>query len=125
MSEVEVVRSLGVTLKDAAASPAINDFQRSQLLSAYSVTRHLAAEETARSALEADLREELETILADRPEYQPVLAADGALLGEELCRLLETLRRAKDDDSRQTLAAIRGALRHLCDHEVAGLAGSA
>lgn len=126
MSSPEVIRAVGEVLKAAAAQGADDDYRRAQVLSAYSITRHLAAEEAGRAALSAWFRAELETILGDRDGGRGSWAAEGdaAALGERLSRLLAELRAAEDEDSRRTAAALRRALRQLCDREVETLAAA-
>lgn len=126
MSSPEVIRAVGEVLKGAAEQGAEDGYRRAQVLSAYSITRHLAAEESGRAPLAAWFGEELEAILGDRDLGGPALAAetDPAALGERLSRLLAELRAADDEDSRRTAAALRGALRELCDREVETLAGA-
>ena len=125
MSSPEVIRAVGEVLKGAAEQGADDGYRRAQVLSAYSITRHLAAEESGRAPLAAWFRGELETILGDR-ELGASLAAetDPAALGERLSRLLAELRAGGDEDSRRTAAALRAALRQLCDREVETLAGA-
>jgi hypothetical protein len=125
MSSPEVIRAVGEVLKAAAAQGAEDDYRRAQVLSAYSITRHLAAEESGRASLSAWFRAELETILGDRDGGSSLAAeTDPAALGERLSRLLAELRAAGDEDSLRTAAALRAALRQLCDREVETLAAA-
>ena len=124
MSSPEVIRAVGEVLKGAAAQGAEDDYRRAQVLSAYSITRHLAAEEGGRAQLLAWFRAELETILGDRDGGGWDAETDAAALGERLSRLLAELRAAGDEDSHRTAAALRAALRELCDREVETLAAA-
>lgn len=124
MSSPEVIRAVGEVLKGAAAQGAEDDYRRAQVLSAYSITRHLAAEEGGRAQLSAWFRAELETILGDRDGGGWDAETDAAVLGKRLSRLLAELRAAGDEDSRRTAAALRAALRELCDREVETLAAA-
>lgn len=121
LSTSEVIAALGRVLKDAAASERSDEYGRSQLLSAYSVARHLAAEEAARERLDTWFRGELVARLGDDGS-RLASAAPVERLAEELCELLARLRSASDPESRRRLAAIRALLRRLCDQEVAALA---
>lgn len=128
MSSAELIRAIGEVLKEAAEPVAPDEFRRSQMLSAYSVARHLAAEEAARPGLEAAFRDELATILAGRPEAERVAEAAGfEALGEAVADLLAEARaKPEDADARCIRAAeLRAALRRLCDREVAALADAA
>lgn len=124
ISTSEVILAIGGVLKAAASQEAEDEYRRGQVLSAYSISRHLAAEETARPGLRAWFADELEQILGERAGGGWG-AADPAELGERLCLALDELRTAEDPDSRRTAAALRGALRQLCDREVAALADAA
>jgi hypothetical protein len=126
MSDAEVVRAMGVVLKDAAGSGEADEFRRSQTLSAYSVARHLAAEQEARPRLEAEFRADL-AALTDGEDAARVQAATGpAELGALACELLAGLRaRPEDAEARHQAAELRAALRRLCDAELAALADAA
>jgi len=124
MSAPEVIRAVGEVLKGAAAQGAGDDYQRSQVLSAYSITRHLAAEEGGRAPLSAWFGAELEAILGDRGGGGWAAETDPAALGERLSLLLAELRAAGDEDSLRTAADLRATLRQLCDREVETLAGA-
>lgn len=127
LSAPEVILAVGNTLKQAAGAEQPDDeYARSQLLSAYSVARHLAAEEAARPQLTRWFREALETELGGDQRLTGALAAGREdELGKALCELLAELRSADDPASRSLAAAIRGLLRDLSDREVTALAGAA
>ncbi len=123
ISAPEVILAIGGVLKAAAGQEAEDEYRRGQMLSAYSIARHLAAEETARPELRGWFADELGEILgADGGRGWEL---DPAELGERLCELLAELRAADDEESRSTAAALRLALRQLCDREVAALADAA
>lgn len=130
--------AIGEVLRTAASPEHPADaYRRSQLLSAYSVSRHLAAEERAAAGLQAWTRARAAALLREasgrgmddalvasleqgasrldtpgtRPEIGPVLA--------------DALARLRDDgsDSAATAAdGLRHLLREICDREVAALA---
>lgn len=124
LSSPEVIRAVGEVLKGAAAQGADDEYRRAQILSAYSVTRHLAAEEDGRAALDVWFRSELDGLLGERDGGGWGEETDPAALGERLSRLLAELRAGGDEDSRRTAAALRKLLRRLCDREVEGLAAA-
>lgn len=51
MSTAEVVRAVGAVLEASAAGGSDDEYRRGQVLSAFSVCRHLAAEEEGRRGL--------------------------------------------------------------------------
>jgi hypothetical protein len=99
----DAIAAIGRTARDAArAEGALSEFDRGQLLSAYSATRHLAVEVTA---YEEALR-----------RFAAAVGLPGSLsrieLAERTCELLEGA----------AAPAVRGALRELVDREVSLLA---
>jgi Spy/CpxP family protein refolding chaperone len=117
----QVILALGAVLKEVAGQRADDEYRRGQVLSAYSIARHLAAEETARPRLRAWFGAQLEGILGPG-EGGGWAAADPTELGERIGQRLAELRGAEDERSRRTAAELRRALRQLCDREVAALA---
>lgn len=120
----ELLIGLGKVLRSAADAPGrLEDYQRSQLLSAFSVTRLLAAEQAAAHELEATTRQELEAALAgdERPAAREarrrIATADGIAMGEALVGLLAALP-AEDP----TRTRVHRALAAMADREVAVLA---
>jgi len=123
-----LVVAVGRVLRAAADADAPpDDYRRSQLLSAYSITRNLAAEQAAAPALLLRLRARLDELLAAdrRPAVRTAAAAvdaatDPTQIGEALVVLLADLR-ATDPDGplRQHLQRTLG---QLADDEVAALA---
>jgi hypothetical protein len=108
----------------AAAEGGLEDFQRSQVLSAFSVTRLLASEQEAAADLLASTRDDLWTALDgdQRPQVARArerleAASDGLEIGEAIGELLAALPR--EDAVRP---GVHAALREMADREVAGLA---
>jgi hypothetical protein len=123
----ELLVGVGRMLRLAADLKAAPEgFERSQLLSAFSVTRLLASEQRGAAALLAATRTDLDAALAtdERPEATAARAAvadaiDGVALGDAVQDLLEAL-----PDPDPTRTAVHGALRRMVDAEVATLARS-
>jgi thioredoxin-like negative regulator of GroEL len=118
MSTAEVVRAVGAVLEASAAGGADDDYRRGQVLSAFSVCRHLAAEEAGRRELAEWLEAASAPALAGLGEA-PLSAAQPEEAGERLAALMEELRDAGDEDSREALAELRAVMRELCDREIA------
>lgn len=118
MSTAEVVRAVGAVLEASAAGGSDDEYSRGQVLSAFSVCRHLAAEEEGRRGLAEWLEAASAEVLAARGEA-PLSAAQSEEAGARLASLMEELRAADDEDSRRALAALRVVLRELCDREIA------
>jgi hypothetical protein len=113
----ELLVGVGRMLRMAAASEGpLEDFQRSQLLSAYSVTRLLAAEQRAQAILLEATRADL--LAAVGEDAGIAAAADGPALGAAVAARLADM--APDDPAR---AAVHRALRTMVDAEVSALAG--
>src|SRR3954466_10299328 len=118
MSTAEVVRAVGAVLEaSAAGGGSEDDYRRGQPLSAFSVCRHLAAEEAGRRELAEWLEEASAPILAGRGEA-PLAAAQREEAGARLASLLEELRAGDDEASREALRELRGVLQELCDREI-------
>lgn len=126
LSPSDVVRAVGVTARDAARGGDVQSgFSRDQLMSAYSATRHLAAELSTyepewahfRAALAARVREDADAGLGP---FASRLEADGdvAAVAAATAELLERLR----DDATPTGIALRAdvrrLVRELADREV-------
>ena len=108
MTPAELISAMGRTTRDVARSDDPGDpFVRSQLLSVYSASRHIAVE---LEAFGPELRAFGEAVGLD--------GADPQTLGDEVCRLLETLRADPSPEASDQLAAVRGALVALVDREV-------
>jgi hypothetical protein len=121
MSTAEVVRAVGGVLEASAKGSAGDGYQRGQVLSAFSVCRHLAAEEGGRRELAEWLEAASAPILVRRGEA-PLSAARPEETGERLATLMAELRAADDDESRRALRELRVLLHDLCDREIAILA---
>lgn len=121
----ELLVGVGRVLRLVAAAPgALEEYERSQTLSAYSVTRLLAAEQAAAAALLADTKEALARAIGDdpRPEVQGVAqrlatGTDGIEVGDAVDELLQAIGR--DDPMR---ARVHRVLATMIDAEVAALA---
>lgn len=122
----EMVAAIGLAARTTARGDgALDEFDRGQLMSAYSASRHLAieiasfsGELSARCAATADAasREDSLRELAGRVRG----ARDAETAGEAIASLLERCRsRPELSDVR---ASIRRELRALCDAEVTLLA---
>jgi hypothetical protein len=122
----EMVTAIGLAARATARGDGeLDDFDRGQLLSAYSATRHLAVEIdrfsgelSARCAAIADAA-------AGEPSLRPLAddvrrATDGGAAGEAISALLEACRQTPELAG--VRAAIRRELRALCDAEVGLLA---
>jgi hypothetical protein len=132
----EITLGVGQVLKQAAsAEDPQDDYERSQLLSAYSITRHLAAEQAAGDTLLVWFRQRLseelrEASAADRAPLADLQARaeliggcqDGAELGSQVSQLLLALRQS-GDAAQPLIRAVHRLLRELCDREIAALAG--
>lgn len=120
----ELLVGVGRVLRLVAAAPgALEEYERSQTLSAYSVTRLLAAEQAAAAELLAQTKAALGRALAGdaRPAVtaaaaQIAAATDGIAIGDALSTLLGGLPRP--DPLRPGL---QRALAAMIDSEVAAL----
>jgi hypothetical protein len=126
MEPEDLVLALGRVLRSAADFGGdFDDYQRSQLLSGYSVARHLAAEQSAQAALLSWFQEELAEMLHD-VEIDPVLrerlvhARTGAQLGNALAELLDQL--PEDPVHTAFRTRLHAAFAEMADREVAALA---
>jgi hypothetical protein len=125
LSSEQLLVGVGRVLRMAAdADGGLEDYQRSQVLSAYSVTRLLAAEHAGAAALLTWARAAL--LAAIEPDDRPQLhapreriaqATDGVELGEAVSGLLTAL-----PASDPTRTAVHHVLRELTDREQAALA---
>jgi hypothetical protein len=125
LTSEELLVGVGRVLRMAAgATGPLEDYQRSQILSAYSVTRLLAAETATSDELLLWLRSELDAVFDDDPRElllearaQVKAARSGTEVGDALVDLLAGLPR---EDPRR--AGVHRVLRELIDREVAALA---
>jgi hypothetical protein len=118
----QLIAGIGATARTAAgATGAPDDYARGQLLSAYSVSRLLAAEVSGEAALLAWLRSELLDALGDRPVATKIEAAPDAIdIGGILVDLLAELRESGEDPELRT--RIHAILREMAGRELAALA---
>jgi len=129
MEPHDLLLGLGRVIRRAADAPVRDGYERSQLLSAYSVARHLAAEQVAAGEIFAWLCDELDAALAgdQRPAVvQARAAVAGASRGPQIGTALTRLFAALGDGERD--AALRrrlhALLAELTDREVAALAAA-
>jgi hypothetical protein len=118
----QLIAGIGATARTAAgATGAPDDYARGQLLSAYSVSRLLAAEVSGEAALLAWLRSELLDALGDNPAATKIEAAPDAIaIGGILVDLLAELRESGEDPELRT--RIHAILREMAGRELAVLA---
>lgn len=125
LSSEQLLIGVGGMLRAAAdADGPLEDYERSQMLSAYSVTRLLAAEQAAAFELLAWTRDALDGAL-DGDSRGPVVTArrrlaavhTGTEVGDVLTDLLAALPREDATRSR-----VHGVLREMIDREIAALA---
>jgi len=129
ISTEDLIAGMGRTMRAAAAEGAADEYARSQLLSAYSISRLLAAEVRAEAALLAWLKGELLAALAaaegeDAGAAAAVAgridnAADSGAVGDALVELLAELRSHPDSTLRGRVHAI---LREMASRELVALA---
>ena len=123
LTPVQLLAGIGQTLRMAAEAKVLEGYQRSQLLSAYSVARLLASEQAAAAellewtrgalaaALEGDDREP-----ARRAAEKIATARDGVEVGQIVTDLFAEL--PADDATR---SRVRAVLREMTDREVLAL----
>jgi hypothetical protein len=121
----ELLLGIGRVLRLVAAAPgALEEYERSQTLSAYSVTRLLAAEQRAAAGLLADTKGALLQAIGDderaavRAVADRVAAAtEGTQVGDEIVALFGLL--GEDEPMRRRVHSV---LARMIDAEVAALA---
>jgi hypothetical protein len=114
----ELLMGVGRVLRMVADAPgALEEYERSQTLSAYSVTRLLAAEQAASAELLAWTRDALAAALDGEARRRVEAASSGVELGDVLSDLLAELPR--EDPTRTRVHAV---LAEMIDREVAALA---
>ncbi|EHN12979.1 hypothetical protein PAI11_01250 [Patulibacter medicamentivorans] len=130
MDTGDLLVALADVLRDAGRiDRPLSGFERSQLLSASSIARNLAAEERGTAAtLQAANDAVAAAVAAAAAEIHPApfrQARDGRELGEQLGALLEGLRRDERTEAQRLRTRLQGVLRRLADDEVAALAAGA
>lgn len=121
----ELLVGVGRVLRLVAAAPgALEEYERSQTLSAYSVTRLLAAEQRAAAGLLADTKQALLEAIGDddRPAVREVAdrvatATEGTEVGDAVAELLARLEPGEPLRRR-----VHQVLAKMIDAEVAALA---
>jgi hypothetical protein len=124
----QLIAGIGASARAAAtATGPADEYARGQLLSAYSVSRLLAAEVRAEAGLLAWLRTELLEALAGSGAAAAVPtaariedAADAIEIGGALVDLLAELRESGEDPVLRS--RIHAILREMADRELAALA---
>jgi hypothetical protein len=123
LTPVQVLAGIGQTLRMAAEAKVLEGHQRSQLLSAYSVSRLLASEQAAAAELLAWMRRALAGALEgdERPPSRHAAdaiaaAGDAVVVGRIVADLLAAL--PAEDATRLRVHAV---LREMTDREVLAL----
>jgi hypothetical protein len=124
----ELIAGMGGTMRAAASAdgPA-DEYARGQLLSAFSISRLLAAEVRASAGLLAWLKGSLDEALAASEDpaaaaarERVAAATDANTVGDALVELLAELREGDRDP--ELRARIHGVLREMATRELAALA---
>jgi hypothetical protein len=130
LSPAEVTTAIGATLRAAARSDGqASEFERDQLMSAYSATRHLAVE---LATFEPELRsfttqvtrqlraDEIPGLERDLGRLSERLEGAGSVsdVGEAICVLFESLDRAPSPAANALRSRVHVLLRALADREV-------
>jgi hypothetical protein len=130
LTPADTVKAIGATTRRIArGGGATSEFDRDQLMSTYSATRHLAVELASyepelrrfRQGLAAQIRQaHLEDpggerdAIADRLEE----ASDAPAVGSAVCDLLDRLRADHSPQANALRTGIHASLRKLADTEV-------
>jgi hypothetical protein len=123
----ELLLGIGRVLRLVAAAPGpLEEYERSQALSAYSVIRLLAAEQSAAAGLLADTKQALVAAVGDdpRPAVRAVAgrvaaATEGTEVGDAVVDLLAVV-----EPSDPVRRDIHRVLANMIDAEVAALANA-
>lgn len=126
LTAAQVVTAIGATARATARSEKgeLSDFERDQLMSAYSATRHLAVELEAYPAAFERFSSALGERLADAdaPGVDGVRKAlrEGGRpqIGDALSEALAQWREAESETTRELRADVQRLLRDLADREV-------
>jgi hypothetical protein len=128
----QMVTAIGRAARTAGrAEGEPTEFERGQLMSAYSATRHLAVEldhfDTERERLRRDTEAAVAAAVAQLPAGDPArdrvsgllhASGDAAALGEDLCALLAECRAHDTEPWTGLRHTVHAGLRALCDREV-------
>jgi hypothetical protein len=128
LTEAQLVSAIGATTRAVARSDSMSDFDRDQLMSCYSATRHLAAELTIlgpvhRRFADAVSARVAEAVSAGVDGVEPFAGrlrgvSDPAQLGPALSELLERLRSDSSSEAAALRRDLHRSLRELADEEV-------
>lgn len=131
----DMMLAVGRVLKETAgAGGPADEWRRGQLLSAYSVSRHLAAEVDAANELRSWFRASAAEIIRDggldgslagavEAEGTRIAASDSnSEIGESMCAVMRELREAGTPEAEAVAGNLRGLMREMCDREVLALA---
>jgi hypothetical protein len=126
LTPAEVIAAIGRTARDAARGDApLSEFERAQLMSAYSGSRHLAVElesfgpEVERFCTRVATAIDASELAEARPAAAALReTADPRRAGEVVCGLLNLLRAHPSPAAVGLRADVRTSLRELCDREV-------
>jgi len=130
LTPADTVRAIGATTERIArGGGATSDFDRDQLMSTYSATRHLAVELSSyepelrrfRHGLAAQIRaSHLEDPGGERAAIADRLddASDAPAIGSAVCDLLDRLRSDGSPQARALRTQVHASLRKLADTEV-------
>lgn len=138
LTAAEVVTAIGATARaiarEGGGEGELSDFERDQLMSAYSATRHLAVELTSYAPEFRRFNEALASVLGDAEgtggdgeaveRLRQVLRDEGdvAAVGDALSDLLAVWREDDAPETRERRAKVQALLRELADREVEVLA---
>jgi hypothetical protein len=130
LTPADTVKAIGATTQRIArGGGAASEFDRDQLMSTYSATRHLAVELSSyepelrrfREGLAAEIREaDLEDPGGERAAIADRLAeaSDARAVGSAVCDLLDRLRTDGSPQAKALRAEVHASLRRLADAEV-------
>jgi hypothetical protein len=127
LTPAEVVTAIGRTARESArGTERSSDYARGQLMSAYSISRHLAVEIDVYAPELNAFAADVAAWAADFGPSDPIgavaeqlrSARDASEIADALCLLLERLRADGSEPAAQLRTRVRGRLRRLADREV-------
>lgn len=130
LTPADTVKAIGATTRRIArGGGATSEFDRDQLMSTYSASRHLAVELSSyepelrrfRQRLATQIRDaHLEDPGGERAEIADRLdeAADASAVGSAVCDLLDRLRTDASPQAQALRSEVQVSLRELADTEV-------